>query len=216
MWRERIAGVLLALLIGTCTPLAFADNAGSSGTSSTGATSTPRATVERLHAALIEVMKEAKALGYEGRRQRLDPVIRAAYDLPLMTELVMGPAWISLSQGDRTAVVAAFSDWTIANYASRFDGWDGEEFVTGDQTDGGRGTVIVHTKLTSQKDEPVALDYRLRKGDDGWRIIDIYADSAISELATRRSEFASVLSQGGLPVLLDRLRQRTQALAQHG
>ena len=206
MWRERILGALLALLVVAGAPRAFADNAGSSDATST---------VERLHAALIEVMKDAKALGYEGRRQRLDPVIRAAYDLPLMTEIVMGPMWKSLSPNDQSAVVAAFSDWTVANYASRFDGWDGEEFVTGDQADGGRGTVIVHTKLTSQKDEPVALDYRLRKDDDGWRIIDIYADSAISELATRRSEFASVLSQGGLPVLLDRLRQRTQALAQH-
>jgi phospholipid transport system substrate-binding protein len=215
MWRERILGALLALLVVAGAPWAFADNAGSSGTPSSDATLTPSVTVERLHAALIEVMKDAKALGYEGRRQRLDPVIRAAYDLPLMTEIVMGPAWKSLSQNDRSAVVAAFSEWTIANYASRFDGWDGEAFVTGDAADGGRGTIVVHTKLTSQKDEPVALDYRLRKGDDGWRIIDIYADSAISELATRRSEFASVLSQGGLPVLLDRLRQRTQALAQH-
>jgi len=215
MWRDRIAEVLLVFLIGASAPHAFADNAGSSSTPSADAASTPSATVEHLHAALIDVMKEAKSLGYEGRRQRLDPVIRAAYDLPLMTEIVMGPAWKSLSQDDRSAVVAAFSDWTVANYASRFDGWDGEAFVTGDQADGGRGTVIVHTKLTSQKDEPVALDYRLRKGDDGWRIIDIFADSAISELATRRSEFASVLSQGGLPVLLDRLRQRTQALAQH-
>lgn len=205
MWREKILAALLALLVVVGAPRAFADN-----TDSSNATST----VERLHAALIEVMKDAKALGYEGRRQRLDPVIRAAYDLPFMTEIAMGPTWKSLSPNDQSAVVAAFSDWTVANYASRFDGWDGEAFVTGDQADGGRGTVIVHTKLTS-KDEPVALDYRLRKGDDGWRIIDIYADSAISEIATRRSEFASVLSQGGLPALLDRLRQRTQALAQH-
>jgi phospholipid transport system substrate-binding protein len=214
MWRERIAGVFLALTIATIAPLTLADNSASSDTSSADAT--PAATVERLHAALIEVMKEGKTLGYEGRRQRLDPVVREAYDLPLMAEIVMGPAWKPLSPDDRSAIVTAFSDWTVANYASRFDAWDGETFVTGDQADGGRGTVIVHTKLTSQKDEPIALDYRLRKGDDGWRIIDIYADSAISELATRRSEFASVLSQGGLPALLDRLHQRTQALAQHG
>src|SRR5215475_1753309 len=196
MWRERIAGALLALLVGAGAPLAYADNAGPSGSPSADAASTPSATVERLHAALIDAMKEAKALGYEGRRQRLDPVIRAAFDLPLMTEIVMGPAWKSLSQDDRSALIAAFSDWTIANYASRFDGWDGDAFVTGDQADGGRDTVIVRTKLTSQNDEPVALDYRLRKVDDGWRIIDIYADGAISELATRRSEFVSLLSQG--------------------
>ena len=210
--RKRIAGLLLAFLITVGAPLALADGTTPPGTQSVDVA----AMVERLHVALIDVMKDAKALGYEGRRQRLDPVIRAAYDLPLMTEIVMGSAWKSLSQDERSAMVTAFTDWTIANYASRFDGWDGEQFVTGDQTDGGRGTVIVHTQLTSKTDKPVALDYRLHKGNDGWRIIDVYADSTISELATRRSEFASVLAQGGLPVLLERLRQRTQALAQHG
>ena len=202
----------MALLIAVGAPLALAEGTTPAGTPSVEVA----AMVERLHAALIDVMKDAKALGYEGRRQRLDPVIRAAYDLPLMTEIVMGSAWKSLSQDERSAMVTAFTDWTIANYASRFDGWDGEQFVTGDQADGGRGTVIVHTQLTSKTDKPVALDYRLHKGNDGWRIIDVYADSTISELATRRSEFASVLAQGGLPVLLERLRQRTQALAQHG
>ena len=208
--HERIVAALLAVLIVASAPFALADSA-----SQPTAAATPAATVEHLHTALLGVMKDAKALGYEGRRQRLDPVIRTAYDLALMTEIVMGPAWKSLSQDDRSAIIAAFSDWTVANYASRFDGWDGEAFVTGDQADGGRGTVIVHTKLTSQNDEPVALDYRLRKSDGGWRIIDVYADSAISELATKRSEFASVLSQGGLPVLLDRLREKTKELAQH-
>jgi len=208
--HERIVAALLAVLIVASASFAFADS-----TSQPPAAATPAATVEHLHTALLGVMKDAKALGYEGRRQRLDPVIRTAYDLALMTEIVMGPAWKSLSQDERSAIIAAFSDWTVANYASRFDGWDGEAFVTGDQADGGRGTVIVHTKLTSQTDDPVALDYRLRKSDGGWRIIDVYADSAISELATKRSEFASVLSQGGLPVLLDRLREKTKELAQH-
>jgi len=210
--RKRIVGLWLALVIAIGAPVALADSTSTAGTQSADAA----ATVERLHAALIDTMKDAKALGYEGRRQRLDPVIRAAYDLPLMTEIAMGSAWKSLSQDDRSAMVTAFSDLTIANYASRFDGWDGEKFVTGDQTDGGRGTIIVHTQLAPKDDKPVALDYRLHKGNDGWRIIDVYADSTISELATRRSEFAAVLAQGGVPVLLEKLRQRTQALAQHG
>jgi len=218
MWRKAIAGAILGfLLAGPLASSRAADTATTpENTVADTASTTPGAIVDRLHAALLDAMKDAKALGYAGRRQRLEPVIRSTFDLALMTQIVMGPAWPSLSPDDRTALVAAFSDYTIANYASRFDGWDGEGFVTGAQDDGGRGTIIVHTQLTSQNDQPVALDYRLRKADDGWRIIDVYADSAISELATRRSEFAAVLAQNGLAGLLDRLRQQTQALAQHG
>lgn len=210
MWHKPIAAAFISLALVVNAPSQAADTAAAPA----DAASLPSATVERLHASLIDVMKEAKTLGYEGRRQRLDPLIRESFDLPLMAQIVMGSSWPSLSPSDQAAVVTAFSDWTIANYANRFDGWDGEQFTTGAETDGGRGTVIVHTQLLA-KDGPVALDYRVRKGDKGWQIIDVYADSSISELATRRSEFSAVLAQSGLAGLLDRIRQQTQALAQH-
>ena len=47
----------------------------------------------------------------------------------------------------------------------------------------------------------------------GARIIDIYANGTVSELATRRAEFTSILaSNGGAQGLTAELRQRTQQL----
>jgi len=211
MWHTRIASAIISLMLFIGVPSSATDTAAAQA----GPVPTPTATVERLHAALIDVMKEAGTLGFEGRRQRLDPLIRSSFDLPFMAQIVMGPAWRSLTPSDQAAIVAAFSDWTVANYASQFDGWDGEQFATGSEKDGGRGTVIVQTQLNA-KDGPVALDYRLRKDGTAWQIIDVYADNSISELATRRSEFSAILAQSGFSGLLDRIRQQTQALAQHG
>jgi phospholipid transport system substrate-binding protein len=53
----------------------------------------------------------------------------------------------------------------------------------------------------------------MRQGGDGtWQVIDVYLSGTISELATRRSEFADVLQKGGADGLVKLLEQRTAAL----
>ncbi|MBM3584685.1 MAG: hypothetical protein FJX36_09755 [Alphaproteobacteria bacterium] len=65
------------------------------------------------------------------------------------------------------------------------------------------GGVVIETWLhPGEGQEPVALDYRLRQGEDGWRVIDVYLTGTISELATRRAEFATVFRDQGLEGLI--------------
>ena len=45
-----------------------------------------------------------------------------------------------------------------------------------------------------------------------WKVIDVYLSGTISELATRRSEFAAVLQRDGADGLVHLLEQRTAAL----
>ena len=45
--------------------------------------------------------------------------------------------------------------------------------------------------------EPVKVDYMMRRNGDSWLISDICLDGAISEVATRRSEFATILRNDG-------------------
>jgi phospholipid transport system substrate-binding protein len=46
----------------------------------------------------------------------------------------------------------------------------------------------------------------------GGRVIDVYLNGTISDLATRRDEFASIIASGGADGLIKRLQDRTQAL----
>ncbi len=175
---------------------------------------TPAATVQALCDALISAMKQGPALGFAGRRQLLEPEIRRAIDLPLMTRLVLGPPWRTLTPDLQRQLVDAFSDYSISTYANRFSGFSGEQFsVDPAPTHLENGDVIVHTKLVTKDPEPVRLDYLMRSSGGGWKIIDVYLSGTISELAARRSEFSAVLRQGGAAALVETLRKKAAELS---
>jgi len=175
---------------------------------------TPTATVQALCDALISAMKQGPALGFAGRRQLLEPEIRRAIDLPLMTRLVLGPPWRTLTPDLQRQLVDAFSDYSISTYANRFSGYSGEQFsVDPAPTHLESGDVIVHTKLVTKDPEPVRLDYLMRSSGGAWKIIDVYLSGTISELAARRSEFSAVLRQGGAAALVETLRKKAAELS---
>jgi phospholipid transport system substrate-binding protein len=172
---------------------------------------TLREPVERLYAALLDVMKRADALGFAGRYEALEPVVRTSYDLPFMAELIVGRQWRALTPEQQQRWLDAFARFTVSTYADRFDRFSGERFEVGYVDPGTQGTALVHTTLVRSEGEPVKLDYRLRQEDGQWRIIDVYLSGTVSELALRRSEYASLMRREGFDALLDAIRKKTAA-----
>ena len=172
----------------------------------------PAAVVEGFHAALLDAMRNARALGPRGRERRLRPAMQAAFDLPAMTRIAVGPPWTGLAEGERQALVSAFSDWVVATYVSRFDGYAGESFATTGESVLQSGDRLVRTQLLRPDDAPVQLNYLLRGGEGRWRVVDVYLNGTISELASRRAEFTTLLREGGAERLAAELRRRTGAL----
>lgn len=168
--------------------------------------------VERLHEALLGAMKEAASLGYQGRYDRLSPVIQELFDLPFMAEKSVGRHWKSAGDDNQRALVATFSRFTVANFAGRFDGFSGQSFRTLGVEPATFGTVLVRTRLDEPGDEGVALDYRLRPVDGSWRIVDIYLNGTVSELALRRSEYSALIQREGFQALLAKLDERINDL----
>ncbi len=171
------------------------------------------ATIDRLYSTLLEVMKNADALGYEGRRAKLAPVIEQVYDLPFMAKVAAGRSWKDLDPAAQQRFIETFSRLTVANYAGRFTGWDGEAFVVESESDAGQGTRLVRTKLTQPNDKDVQLDYRLRDVGGAWRIVDVYLNGTVSELALRRSEYGALVEREGFDALLKALDAKIVALA---
>jgi phospholipid transport system substrate-binding protein len=172
----------------------------------------PTAVVEGFHAALLDAMRNARALGPRGRERRLRPAMQAAFDLPAMTRIAVGPPWTGLAEDERQALMSAFSDWVVATYANRFDGYAGESFATAGESALQSGDRLVRTQLVRPNDAPVQLNYLLRGGEGRWRVVDIYLSGTISELASRRSEFTTLLREGGAERLAAELRRRTGTL----
>lgn len=166
----------------------------------------PVTTVQALDAGLLATMKGGKA-GQRGRAAIIGPVIDRTFDIPLMTRLAVGTPWNGFAAADQQALVAAFRRLTIAQYAANFDSFSGQSFTINPQVDQRAGDRLVRTTLVGKgSSEPIA--YRLRQSTGGWRIIDVIYRS-ISQLATRRSDFASALQSGGAKGLVRRLDELT-------
>jgi phospholipid transport system substrate-binding protein len=177
------------------------------------AASGPIPTIEQFHATLLEVMKDATKLGYEGRRKILEPALDRAMDMSFMAEKAAGKFWKDFSEADRARWVAAFRSNTIANYAGRFDAFSGQSFVTDGDEESPFDTRLVKTTLKDPTGEDVQLNYRMKNGADGWRIIDIYLHGTVSELALRRAEYSSALERDGLDKVITDLQGQAAKLA---
>lgn len=175
----------------------------------------PVATVNEFYGTLLQAMKSGPQLGFAGRRQLLTPAVSKAFDLPAMARITVGPQWASIPADQQQTLVRAFSDYSVATYANRFDDYSGETFeVDPKATPSAGGAVIVHSKLVQSNGEPIELDYLMhRVGGNGWKIIDVYLSGTISQLAAQRSEFTSVMSRGGATALIQSLRDKAAQLA---
>jgi phospholipid transport system substrate-binding protein len=166
------------------------------------------AAVEALDAGLIATMKTGG--GIAARARVIGPVVDRVFDIGLMARLSVGPAWTSFSPAEQAGVVSAFRAMTVAQYAANFDNYSGEKFTIIGPADT-RGTdKLVRTTLTGPGTSE-QLNYRLRDTGNGWRVIDVFYRNAISQLATRRSDFAAVVAKGGAAGLISHLN----ALAVH-
>lgn len=173
-----------------------------------GQTSPAVDTIRTFYDQLSATMKQGESLGFAGRRDRLTSAVRRAFDLPVMTRLAVGPRWQTLSPQQQSELINAFGDYSAATYATRFTHDSGLRFdVSPNVTQAGFGSVV-HTKLVRSDEDPVQLDYLMKSDGGSWRIEDIYLSGTISELATRRSEFSSVMDRGGAPALVEALRRK--------
>jgi phospholipid transport system substrate-binding protein len=171
------------------------------------------ARIEAFNRSLVDVMKQGPSLGARGRYHKLEPVVQDEFDLTLMTRYAVGPAWSSMSEADHQALIRAFTRLTVANYVHNFDRFDGERFDVNPavQTRGPDKIVLSH--LTPHDRAPVDLTYRMRQSDGVWKVVDIYY-GAISQLTTRRSDFAAPLASGGARGLIAHLEAASAKLMQ--
>jgi phospholipid transport system substrate-binding protein len=211
--RSGLALVLLAALVARS---AYADPAAPASPTAAPA-ATPTQTIDALHASLLDVMKNAVALGYAGREQKLRSVIPQYYDVKQMARASLSEAqWKLASEEAQRRYLATFERFMVANYAGRFDGFSGQSFQTLGEVQGPRNTVIVKSRLIDPTDKNVDLNYRMRQAGDSWKVVDVYLDGTVSELAVRRSEFVSIVKRENLDALIVALDAKIAKLAAGG
>ena len=156
---------------------------------------------------LLEAMKRADELGYSGRHKLLEPIIKDSFAIPFMAAQSTGRYWKTLKEEDRSLFLKAYTDWTIATYAGRFNGYSGESFNLVSESTPVQGIVTVISKLIKQNKEEISFYYLFRKIDGAWRIVDIQI-SGVSQLALTRAQFVGVIKDKGFDGLISMLKDK--------
>ena len=175
------------------------------------AASDPQDAIRSFYATLLTTMKAGPRLGQSGRYAVLAPVIRQVFDVPFMARLAVGPDGAGLRPGQQAQVTTAFGRYIVATYADRFDRYSGEALrVGGEQVFA--GGYVVRTEIVRPTGDPVTINYLMRENGGVWQIADVYLDGTISQLATQRSEFHSILRRNGVEGLIAALNRKVDLL----
>jgi len=132
----------------------------------------------------------------KSRYEKLKPAVEKAFDLSAMTATAVGPSWASLSDADRKALTDAFSRMTVADYAKNFDAYNGEKFTVEPAAIARGSDHFVKSSMKTSK-ETIAFNYRTHQVGSDWKVTDVYLAGNISQMAQKRSDFASTLASGG-------------------
>ncbi|HXQ10647.1 MAG TPA: ABC transporter substrate-binding protein [Caulobacteraceae bacterium] len=161
----------------------------------------PAATqIERFDSALSTAMRGGASLGVKGRARVLAPTVEAVFDIPVMTRFAVGPSWATMSDADHAALVEAFGRLVVASYAHNFDS-DSTRFEVQPNVDTRGPDKLVQCRIIPNHGDPANVLYRMREDGGVWKVIDVFYNNSISELTTKRSDFASTLTSGGAKAL---------------
>jgi phospholipid transport system substrate-binding protein len=206
LYRVALAAAASALLSsGTLAGAAYAQ------------TSDPAAAkIESFDAAVIKTLQAGKAAGAAGRAKVVGPAVEQTFDLAYMTRVAVGPDWTKMSADDQAALQKAYSRYAVANWAKNFDNYSGQKLELDGPVQDRAPDKLVKTKLTGPGASPVSLAYRMRDTGSGWKVIDVFYNGGISQVATQRSDFASTLASGGAKALVAKLDSLTDKLLKAG
>lgn len=193
-------------------PVAGQETAASAESTSIATADAPSVVIQRYYDALNQVMVDAEQLGFEGRYDILEPVVRETFNMPFIASFTTGRYWGDMTPQEQERATEAVLHLSTATYAARFDKYSGEQFEIIDESETERGDLLVNTNIIDSKGKPVAINYVMRENGGAWRIVDVFLDGTISELATRRSEFTSVLRRQGYDGLISAIDRKVEQL----
>jgi len=170
----------------------------------------PDAFVRGISNDVIDAAKADKAIqaGDIGRIIELvDAKVMPNVNFEAVTRSAVGPKWREATPEQRSKLQSEFKTLLVRVYAGALTQIKDQTVeITKTQPVPGGSQVVVQSEVRG-KGEPIKLDYRLDKGDAGWKIIDVNV-GGIWLVTSYRSQFAQELSTGGIDALIAKLVER--------
>lgn len=151
-----------------------------------------------------------ESLSSEARTAHLQRLFATGFDVRTISLFVLGRHLRQANKQQIREYLTLFEDFIVTTYAARFGRYEGETLeLKGTRASGGRDVVVI-SEILHPGDVPLRVDWRVRKTEEGYKIVDVVVEG-VSMLITQRDEFSSVIQANGkgFEGLLVALRERT-------
>ncbi len=146
------------------------------------------------------------------RQQKFRTVLRDDFAMKKIGRFAAGKYWRNMSTEQKRQYQNLFEEWILKTYSIRFGGYSGETVNVLRTFKAGATDVFVRTRIDSSKRRSLKVDWRVRRIDERYKIIDVVVEG-VSMLVTQKAEFSAVLQQRGIDGLITILRSQLDRLA---
>ena len=165
--------------------------------------------IEKLHETLINMMVLSDSTKFDKRYNFLKPTIVENFNIPLISKVILGRHWKTISKEEKDKFINLFNQLTITTYVSRFDSYKNQNFKNISLQKLKKNRYLIKTEFVRPKEKSVSFDYIVQKDKNGekWRIISVIAEG-VNDLSLKRAEYASIIKKYGFDGLIAKLEQK--------
>jgi len=160
---------------------------------------------------VIAVVSQDAALqkGDPGKTHSLvESRILPHFDFRRMTQLAVGREWGKANEPQRQALVDAFRGLLVRTYSTALGRAKDHAVEVKQAQATAPDDATVKTTVTGRDGSaPIAMDYRLHRSADGWKVYDV-AVEGVSLVTTYRGSFAAEIQRGGIDGLIQQLNRK--------
>jgi phospholipid transport system substrate-binding protein len=182
------------------------------GGTSRAASPDPAAFMNDLGTRVLQIIND-KATPEAQRKAQFRQLCEQSFDIAKIARFVLGRYWNTANDDQKKQFSAAFENYMVQVYWSRFTSYNGETFKVNGTKDEGNGTILVTTDINrpASGQPPVKVEWHLSKAGDGYKIEDASLEG-VSQALAYRDEFSSIIERnnGQVSALIDQLNARAK------
>jgi phospholipid transport system substrate-binding protein len=165
-----------------------------------------RQTVDQILAVLAN-----KDHSVDQRVRQIEEIAYDRFDFATISRLALARRWKGFSPEQREEFVEQYKIQLSRRYGTRITRYEQEKVeILGSRIEPG-GDVTVRTRIEGGSADGIEVNYRLRKKDGPWLVIDVIIEG-VSLVSSDRSQFAEILGRGGPSELLKQMREKNLRL----
>ncbi|HEY7657548.1 MAG TPA: ABC transporter substrate-binding protein [Burkholderiales bacterium] len=164
---------------------------------------------------VLVVLRADKDIQAGNRKKVVDLVetkVLPHFNFVRMTQLAVGRHWREANPAQRKLLVNEFRTLLVQTYAATLTAYRDQTIeyrplrIQPEDTD-----VVVRSLINQPGGKPVTVDYRMQKGDNGWKVYDVVVGD-LSLVQSYRGSFNTEVQKGGIDGLVKALTEKNKQL----